>query len=108
MELALAARDVLLVPRCAGCGEPGSWFCVACRDQCEPIAHEDRLALRAAGAHPGPLRPAIHRLKYRSAPGRVAVVAGVARTGATLWAAAAAARSAGARAVRAYVVAIEE
>ncbi len=31
MELALAVRDVLLVPRCAGCGEPGSWFCVPCR-----------------------------------------------------------------------------
>jgi len=72
MELALAARDVLLVPRCAGCGEPGSWFCVACRDQCEPIAHEDRLALRAAGAHAGPLRAAIHRLKYGSEPGLAA------------------------------------
>jgi len=39
MELALAVRDVLLVPRCAGCGEPGSWFCVSCRDECEPVSH---------------------------------------------------------------------
>lgn len=69
MELALAVRDVLLVPRCAGCGEPGSWFCVPCRDQCEPVAHEGALALRAAGAHAGPLRVAIHRLKYGSEPG---------------------------------------
>jgi len=69
MELALAARDVLLVPRCAGCGDPGSWFCVACRDQCEPVAHDGTLALRAAGAHAGPLRAAIHRLKYGGEPG---------------------------------------
>src|SRR5436190_6620204 len=69
MELALAARDVLLVPRCAGCGEPGSWFCVSCRDQCEPVAHDGPLALRAAGAHVGPLRAAIRRLKYGSEPG---------------------------------------
>ena len=72
MELALAARDVLLVPRCAGCGEPGSWFCVPCRDQCEPVAHEGRLAFRAAGAHAGPLRAAIHRLKYGTEPGLAA------------------------------------
>ena len=69
MELALAVRDVLLVPRCAGCGVPGSWFCVACRDQCDPVAHDGRLALRAAGAHAGPLRAAIRRLKYGGEPG---------------------------------------
>ncbi|MDQ2914265.1 MAG: hypothetical protein M3T56_13535, partial [Chloroflexota bacterium] len=69
MELALAVRDVLLVPRCAGCGEPGSWFCVSCRDQCEPVAHDGRLALRAAGAHAGPLRDAVRRLKYGGEPG---------------------------------------
>jgi ComF family protein len=69
MELALAVRDVLLVPRCAGCGEPGSWFCVPCRDQCEPVAHDGRLMLRAAGAHVGPLRDAVRRLKYGGEPG---------------------------------------
>jgi len=68
-ELALAARDVLLAPRCAGCGEPGSWFCVSCRDECEPIEHDGRLALRAAGAHAGPLRAAVRRLKYGGEPG---------------------------------------
>ena len=72
MELALAARDVLLVPRCAGCGEPGSWFCVPCRDECEPVAHDGRLALRAAGAHAGPLRAAVRRLKYGGEPGLAA------------------------------------
>src|SRR4030081_1029499 len=69
MELALAVRDVLLGPRCAGCDEPGSWFCVACRDECEPVALDGRLALRAAGAHAGPLRAAIRRLKYGGEPG---------------------------------------
>src|SRR5204863_8373938 len=69
MDLALAVRDVLLVPRCAGCGEPGSWFCFACRDQCQPVAHDGCLALRAAGPHAGPLRPAVRRLKYGGAPG---------------------------------------
>jgi ComF family protein len=68
MELALAVRDVLLVPRCAGCDEPGSWFCVSCRDECEPVTHHGRLALRAAGAHAGRLRAAVHRLKYGSEP----------------------------------------
>jgi len=72
MELALAARDVLLVPRCAGCGEPGSWFCVPCRDECEPMAHNGRLALRAAGAHAGSLRAAVRRLKYGGEPGLAA------------------------------------
>jgi ComF family protein len=69
MELALAVRDVLLVPRCAGCGEPGTWFCVPCRDECEPVTHDGRLALRAAGAHAGPLRAAVRRLKYGGEPG---------------------------------------
>jgi ComF family protein len=61
--------SALLVPRCAGCDEPGSWFCVACRDQCEPAALDGRLALRAAGAHAGPLRAAVRRLKYGGEPG---------------------------------------
>lgn len=69
MELALAVRDVLLAPRCAGCDGPGSWFCVPCRDECEPVAHDGRLALRGAGAHAGPLRAAVRRLKYGGEPG---------------------------------------
>lgn len=69
MELAHAVRDVMLAPRCAGCGAPGSWFCVLCRDQCESVAHDGRLPVRAAGAHAGPLRAAVHRLKYGDEPG---------------------------------------
>jgi ComF family protein len=69
MELALAVRDVLLVPRCAGCGSPGSWFCVSCRDECEPVAHDGHLPLRAAGAHSGALRAAVRGLKYGGEPG---------------------------------------
>jgi len=72
MELALGVRDVLLAPRCAGCGAPGSWFCVACRTQCDPVTHEGRVSIRAAGAHAGPLRAAIHRLKYGGEPGLAA------------------------------------
>lgn len=69
MELALAVRDVLLAPRCAGCGEPGSWFCVSCRNECEPVAQGGRIAVRAAGAHAGPLQAAVRRLKYGGEPG---------------------------------------
>ncbi len=69
MELALAVRDVVLAPRCAGCGAPGSWFCVSCRVECEPVAHEGPIAIRAAGAHAGPLRAAVRRLKYGGEPG---------------------------------------
>ncbi|MGH2450722.1 MAG: ComF family protein, partial [Candidatus Limnocylindria bacterium] len=65
--LAEAVRDALVPPRCAGCGRPGAWFCIACRDACEPS--RARLpagpALVACGAHEGPLRAAIHALKYR-------------------------------------------
>jgi len=66
-------RDVLVPPHCAGCGAAGSWFCVACRDASDPIARRlGALALAAAGAHEGPLREAIHRLKYGNEPGLAA------------------------------------
>ena len=66
-------RDVLVPPRCAGCGAAGSWFCVVCRDASDPIARRlGALALTATGAHEGPLREAIHRLKYGSEPGLAA------------------------------------
>jgi len=69
-----ALRDILVPPRCAGCGRPGSWFCVVCRDECEPFEHalSPALTVVAAGAHEGPLREAIHRLKYGSEPGLAA------------------------------------
>lgn len=80
--------DLLFPPRCAGCGQPGSWLCPACQAAVEWIAppfcalcgepvapgarcprlghHPTQLnGLRSAAWHAGPLRLAIHRLKYR-------------------------------------------
>jgi predicted amidophosphoribosyltransferase len=68
-----ALRDVLVPPRCAGCGASGSWYCVGCRDESDPLVrHTGALVLTAAGAHEGPLRDAIHRLKYGNEPGLAA------------------------------------
>lgn len=71
-------RDVLVPPRCAGCGGPESWYCVACRDGSDPIIRRlGALVLTAAGAHEGPLRDAIHRLKYGGEPGLAAELGGL-------------------------------
>lgn len=68
-----ALRDALVPPRCAGCGGSGSWFCITCRDASDPITRTSgTLAVTAAGAHEGPLREAIHRLKYGNEPGLAA------------------------------------
>ena len=56
-----AALDLLLAPRCAGCGAAGSWLCLACRELCEPV-RQGRIT--AAGTYGGALREAIHRFKY--------------------------------------------
>jgi ComF family protein len=56
-----AALDLLLAPRCAGCGGAGSWLCLSCRDLCEPVRHG---GVTAAGTYGGSLREAIHRFKY--------------------------------------------
>ncbi|MSQ37626.1 MAG: ComF family protein [Chloroflexi bacterium] len=71
MSLIVAAlRDLFVPPRCAGCDAPGSWLCIACRDGCEPVqVRAGNLVVRAAGSHAGPLRDAIHRLKYRDERG---------------------------------------
>ncbi|MDP9246253.1 MAG: ComF family protein [Chloroflexota bacterium] len=66
-------RDVLLPPRCAGCAAAGSWYCIECRDGSDPIVRRlGALVLTATGAHEGPLREAIHRLKYGDEPGLAA------------------------------------
>jgi ComF family protein len=80
--------DVVFPPRCAGCGRLGSHFCAACARSLRPVkppwcdscgasvvagarCADCRLdplplgAVRSAGAFEGPLRQAIHRLKYR-------------------------------------------
>lgn len=73
-----ALRDVLVPPRCAGCGGAGSWYCVACRDGSDPITRTiGTLALTATGAHEGPLRDAIHRLKYGNEPGLASELGGL-------------------------------
>lgn len=66
-----AAADLLLASRCAGCGAGGAWFCVVCRDSADPLRRTGPAGLRiaAAGEHEGPLRDAIHRLKYGDEPG---------------------------------------
>ena len=82
-----ALRDVLVPPRCAGCGGAGSWFCVDCRDGCDPLTRvQGALAISAAGPHEGPLRDAVHRLKYRNEPGLAAELGALiaARIGADL------------------------
>ena len=48
-----AALDLLLAPRCAGCGAAGTWL--------EPV-RQGRVT--AAGTYGGALREAIHRFKY--------------------------------------------
>lgn len=66
-------RDLLLPPRCAGCGAPGGWYCSVCRDGSDPVVRTiDGLRVIAAGAHEGPLRDAIHRLKYGNEAGLAA------------------------------------
>jgi ComF family protein len=64
---ALSATAAALVPAvCAGCEAPGSWLCLACRSDVEPVTTRmGALVVRAAGAYAGPLRSAIHRFKYR-------------------------------------------
>ena len=54
-----ALADLVLAPRCAGCGEPGRWFCIACRDLCDPVTLRSALRVRGVGTYAGPLREAI-------------------------------------------------
>ena len=62
---AAAARDLLLAPRCAGCGAGGSWLCLECRDLCEPLAAG---RIHAVGEYGGVLSTAIRRFKYGGEP----------------------------------------
>lgn len=67
---AQAVAAALVPPRCAGCGAPGAWLCIECREAAEPVvARIPGPATRAAGLHDGPLRSAIHRYKYREERG---------------------------------------
>lgn len=87
-----AVLDAIFPPRCAGCGRIGEPFCARCRGQVEPVrapwcgscgatvprdgtcteCARDPLPLdgvRSAGLLHGPLRRAVHRLKYRGRTG---------------------------------------
>lgn len=68
--VAHALAEVLITPGCAGCGTAGSWLCVACRDACEPevLRSSRSLTIVGAGTYEGPLREAIHKLKYGDEP----------------------------------------
>ena len=62
-----ALLDLLFPPRCGGCGTPGSWICQRCRAVREPARAPVLPHLRsvvALGVFGGPLRAAVHRLKY--------------------------------------------
>lgn len=100
------ALDLLFPPRCAGCGRPGALWCAACAaavipimppvcpgcgipwpegDRC-PACRTDPLRLagiRSACLYQGPLRRAVHRLKFH---GRYAVAQALAPLMADGWA----------------------
>ncbi|HZP97834.1 MAG TPA: phosphoribosyltransferase family protein [Candidatus Limnocylindria bacterium] len=54
--------DAVLGSRCAGCDRPGAWFCLDCRDACEPVR---RGRLHGASSYGGPLARAVRRFKYK-------------------------------------------
>lgn len=58
-------------PRCGGCDRRGEWFCPECSASIRPSKEQAHSilgvqALVCAGAFDGPLRQAIHHLKYES------------------------------------------
>lgn len=87
-QLAWTALDWLYPPTCGGCGQPGERWCLACRNSvhllqpplcshcgqslindqpcfsCPPGGYHFQ-ALRAWAEYNGPLRSAVHRLKYK-------------------------------------------
>lgn len=89
-EVAQRALDVLFPPQCVSCRKTGSWFCRACMALIQPLAPPicqccgtpihvtagslcrrcqrypfGLSALRAVSIYEGPLRLAIHALKYQ-------------------------------------------
>jgi ComF family protein len=92
-----AILDALFPPRCAGCGQIGTWFCADCRTAIEfirpplcprcglPATSGDLCSacrrdpprldgLRSVAFFQGPLREAIHALKYRTRRGLATVL----------------------------------
>ena len=63
--------DWLYPPRCGGCDRRGEWFCSTCRESIAPPKDEGHSimgvhGLVCAGEFDGPLREAIHNLKYEN------------------------------------------
>ena len=62
--------DLLLPPRCGGCGALGALYCEACRGAIRRLEEPDRARfkrlsrLRSAALYEGPLEKALHRFKY--------------------------------------------
>lgn len=84
-RLLAVLTDLLFPPRCGGCGAVGTWLCDPCIAQiappipagwtcggcgsvewgaCRRCADPDLAGFLVVGAFEGPLRQAIHRLKY--------------------------------------------
>lgn len=90
-QVVWAAVDLVFPPHCAGCGRPGARFCTDCQAHCAllisplcdrcgyPIEQAGQCqrcrsglnalaaltGIRSAAFHAGPLRQAVHQLKYR-------------------------------------------
>lgn len=63
--------DLFYPPRCGGCDRRGGWFCDDCRLSVAPARDDPHSimgikALVCGGAFDGPLREAIHHLKYEN------------------------------------------
>jgi ComF family protein len=62
--------DIVYPPRCGGCDKRGTWLCEMCRsDIAVPMGAQqvERLdAVISGGVFRGPLRNAVHKLKYES------------------------------------------
>lgn len=74
--------DLVYPPRCGGCDRRGEWFCEECRASIQPPNNEPHniMYIKAswcAGAFEGPLREAIHRLKYENDRPLAAPLAGL-------------------------------
>lgn len=74
-----ALLDLLFPPRCAGCGQRGTWLCAPCLAAVPPLGaplhRGDTRALDWLGAahvHTGAIRRAIHRFKYERERARAA------------------------------------
>lgn len=66
-----ALLDLVYPPRCGGCDRRGTWFCAGCRgsiQRVDPglIIPPGLAGIVSSGAFTGPLRTAIHNLKYNS------------------------------------------